>query len=59
LRKAKSSDFLNEGHCWLLGCSLVIEKYGMFFGEIYDMVKRDILAFRALLLGNIKYIDRR
>ncbi|QZK89592.1 glycosyltransferase [Flavobacterium sp. CHNK8] len=61
LEKTKSSIFNTEPLCWLLGCSAAVDrKVWDVFGEIHnDVIQEDaVLAFRALLLGNIKYIDQ-
>ncbi len=61
LHKATSSTLKTEPLCWLLGCSAVVDRRVWdVFGEIHnDVIQEDaVLAFRALLLGNIKYIDK-
>ena len=61
LEKANSSIFNTEPLCWLLGCSAAVDRRVWdVFGEIHkDVIQEDaVLAFRALLLGNIKYIDQ-
>jgi glycosyltransferase involved in cell wall biosynthesis len=61
IRKAKSFKFKSEPLCWLLGCSEAIDRRLLdCFDDIDNRVIQEdaVLAFRALLLGKIKYIDK-
>lgn len=60
ISKSKLISFKSEPLCWLLGCSEAIDRRLLdVFGDIDRRVIQEdaVLAFRALLLGRIKYID--